>query len=240
MDGEATGAQREEWDLLQTGVPVRFDLDTPCRSFDRGGLLCGLTEAYIQVKPFGTSFHYQRRCANGHCTDNVPHAEVELRFGIPRTAPEKKAAVRDALTPSRRVALNVLIRDQSTCVYCGRRVGDLELDGTPVVVGADHIIAKPLIDAEWIRRDRELFQFAKEIQLVTACRSDNSAKQTALIDLDDARDIFIRHVLKGQTRGANLGLVSLFERLHRIVALNLRMKTQGAGTRPTTGRDEVR
>lgn len=239
MDEDAARQLREEWDILQTGVPVRFDLASPCRSFDRGGLLCGLTEAYIEVKPFGTSHHYLRRCANGHFTDHVGHAEVELHFGIPRTVPEKKAAVQDALTPSRRVALNVLIRDKSTCVYCGRSPGDLELDGTPVVVGADHIIARALIDPESIRRDRELFLFAKEIQLVTACRSDNSAKQTELMDLESARDMFIHHVLKGQTRGANLGHVSMFERLYRIVALNLRMN---AGKKPasTTEPDEDR
>lgn len=239
MDDDAAKQLREEWDVLQTGVPVRFDLVTPCRSFDRGGVLCGLTEAYIRVKPFGTSHHYERRCVNGHFTDNVGHAEVELHFRIPRTVPEKKAAVQDALTPSRRVALNVLIRDKSTCVYCGRRAGDVGLDGSPVVVTADHIIAKALIDPESIRRDRELFSFAKEIQLVTACVSDNSAKQTELMDLYSARDIFVRHVLKNQTRGANLGYVSMFERLYRIVALNLRMNG-GKKPTPTTEPNEDR
>lgn len=208
---------------FDAGVPVRFDLFVPCAAFSNG-LKCGLIEAYLQVKPYGTSFHYERRCATGHFVDNVKHVEVELHFGIRKTAGEStKAMVRDALTPPRRVAFNVTLRDNFTCVYCGQRVGDAALDGSLVVVGADHLIAKALIEVDDIRRDRELLLFARDRQLVTACRSHNSTKQSMLIDLDVARDLFVRHVLKGQSDGVNRSQVAMLERLHRIVALRLRL-----------------
>jgi hypothetical protein len=209
----------------------------PCRTF-ANGLMCGLTEAYITVRPFGTSFHYERRCANNHYTDHVNHAEVELYFGLPKTAREERGIVIDALTPSKRVAFNVTLRDRFTCVYCGCRAGEINLDGTVVVVGADHIIAKGLIDIESIRRDRDLLRFAKEVQLVTACRSHNSAKNVMFVELDVARELFIRHVLKNETRGANIGLVNMLERLHRLVGFNLRAGAKRASpvtSRPSEG-----
>ena len=221
------------------GVPVRFNLGTPCRAFGRRSAL-RMTEAYIQVKPFGTSFHYQRRCANGHCTDNVKHAEVELHFGITRiSVGAKNGRPRHSHAFSQGLVQRSRARPVYLC-YCGRRAGEIDLDGSVVVVGADHIIPKAMIDPESIRRDRELLLFAKEIQLVTACRSDNAAKQTALMDIDSAREIFVRHVLKNQTRGPNLGLVSIFERLYRIVALNLRVKAHPSNAAPTKEQGEAR
>lgn len=210
------------------GIPVRFDLIVPCNTFVYG-LMCGTTEAYLTVKPYGTSFHYERRCANGHFVDNVKHAEVELHFGIPRPANgSQRLAVQDALTPPRRVAFNTKVRDNGACVYCGRRAGEVGMDGAPVVLDADHIIAKDLIDVKDIKGDKELLYFARDRQLVTACRSDNSAKRNALIDLDFAREMFIRHVLRGKTEGTNRSEIAMFERLYRIVAHRLRLKNRAS------------
>lgn len=211
-------------DLLDRGEQVPYALDNPCHTFV-GGLLCGAIEGYIIVKPFGTSFHYERRCANNHFIDNVSHAQIELYFGIPRAA-RPAARVRDALSPSRRVAFNVTLRDRQTCVYCGRRAGDVDVDGSPISVAADHIIAKHALDADLIRGDRELLIFARDLQLVTACRSDNSTKREMLIDLDVAREIFVRHVLRNQTKGSNLGYVSMFDRLYRMAELNLKLRAK--------------
>jgi hypothetical protein len=210
-------------DALEAGQTVRFDLPSPCR-FIENGLLCGVSEAYIQVRPYGSGFHYGRRCANGHFADNVRHAEVELAFGITKNGSPSKTLVQDVLTPPKRVAFNVTLRDKFTCVYCGRRAGEEQLDGSVIVVAADHIIAKCLINPDDIRRDRELLMFARDRQLVTACQSHNSTKATLLLPHDDARELFLRHVLKGETRGSNLGLMDIFDRLYRIVELNLRMK----------------
>jgi hypothetical protein len=211
------------WDALEAGLTVRFDLPRPC-SIVENGLICGVTEAYIRVRPYGSSFHYARRCANNHFVDNVKHAVVELAFGITKTGTPNNPVAQDALTPPKRVAFNVSLRDKFRCVYCGRGAGEEQLDGSVVVITADHIIAKGLINAEDIRRDRELLMFARDLQLVTACQSHNSSKATTLLPLEDARELFIRHVLGGQTRGTNLGMVSTFDRLYRIVALNLRLE----------------
>ena len=218
-------------EYLESGAAVPFDLPTPCRALVHG-LQCGLTEGYITVKPFNSSYHYERRCNNGHFSDYVKHAEVLLHFGVPETSGEKRATVIDALTPARRVAFNVRVRDRFTCVYCGRRAGEVGLDGSAIAIDAGHIIAKALIDANAIRLDRELLQFAKDIQLVSACHSCNSAKQRELALLETARDVFVRHVLKGETRGANFGKVALLERLHRLADHNPRQASRGTSTRP--------
>jgi RNA polymerase subunit RPABC4/transcription elongation factor Spt4 len=219
---------------LDAGVPVRFDLATPCRAFERG-LRCDAFEAYIKVRPYGATFHYERRCINGHFVDNVKHSEVALHFGIPVS--QGKSAVRDALTPPPRVCFNLLVRNESTCVYCGRRAGEKTLDGIVIVVGADHIIAKHLIDPEMIRRDRELLRFARDTQLVTACQFDNSAKSSMLLEFEAAREIFIRHVLRGKADGENRTLIAMFERLHRIVSHNQNIAARAAKTSgPAAGR----
>jgi hypothetical protein len=140
MPNGASDSLDETRSALEAGVPVRFDLPSACKSFNAVGLLCGTTEAYIRVTHFGSSFHYARRCANGHFIDNVRHAEVELHFGVPKTTPEKQALVRDILAPSRRIDFNIRLRDSQRCVYCGRQAGDLDLDGRTVVVGTDHIL----------------------------------------------------------------------------------------------------
>lgn len=210
-------------DALEAGHAVRFDLAVPCREI-RNGLVCGAIEAYIRVRPYGSSFHYARRCVNGHFSGNVKHAEVELAFGITKNSVPSTKIVRDILTPQKRVAFNVTLRDKFTCVYCGRRAGEEQLDGSVITVAADHIIPKALISAEDIRRDRELLMFSRDVQLVTACQSHNSTKAMMLLPLDQAKDVFLRHVLKGDTGGANLGLSSMFERLYRIVDLNLRLR----------------
>lgn len=206
---------------FEVGTRVLFPLAEPCRQFVRG-LQCSLADGYIIIKPFNSSFHYEQHCSNDHFVRNVKRAEVELVLGIVRTSP--KTAVRDALTPSRRSDLNVLIRDGNACIYCGRRAGDVGLDGKPVVLSSDHIIPKALIDVEDINRDRELLSFARDGQLVAACGSHNSAKLNMLLSLDDARDVFIRHVLKGETRGVNVGKVSMFERLYRLADRNRRLR----------------
>lgn len=212
---------------LEAGRAVRFDLPSPCRAIELG-LLCGTAEAYISVRRYGTSFHYMRRCANGHFVDHVKHSEVELKFGITRNGANKQSQTRDALTPPKRVAFNVLVENNFTCVYCGRRAGEEDLQGNVVVVTADHIIPKALIAPEPIRLDRDLLHFARDVQLVAACQSHNSTKATMLLPLDAARDVFIRHVLKGETRGANVGLVSRFETLYRLVEHDLRLKKRSS------------
>jgi hypothetical protein len=215
---------------FELGAKVPYELLSPCPQLS-SGLRCLLTEGYIEVVPFQSSYHFKQSCNNGHFVRHVKRAEVLLYFGIPddQSGPQ---AVRDALSPSRRTDLNVIVRDKNTCVYCGRRAGEVGLDGKRVVISADHIIPKLLIDPDDIRRDRELLLFARETQLVASCQSHNSAKRACLLPLTEARDLFIRHVLRSETRGANLGAVSTFERLYRLAQRNecLQKKSRWAKT----------
>lgn len=187
-------------------------LDEPCRAFELG-LRCSEVEGYIEINPFGSSFHYKHSCSRGHYVRNVPRAEVELRLGISHTVAKKD---RHPLEPSRRTSLNVIIRDGNACVYCGRKVGDVDLAGNPVLITADHIIPKDAIDPQDIRYDRDMFSFARDIQLVAACQSHNAAKGATLIDYEAAERIFIQHVLRNNVRGKNLGAVATFKRLYRL------------------------
>ena len=195
------------------GSRVPFELDAPCSNVEHA-LLCGERAGYIEVAPYGEGFRYKQCCANGHYARHVLRTEVELRLGISAMRPFRSD--RMELEPSRRVALNVLVRDRFTCVHCARRAGELELDGAPVIVAPAHIIATHHIDAAGLRLDRELLSFARDVQLVCSCRAHSAARGSALMPLEDARNVFERHVLKGETRGANLGMTSLLDRLHRI------------------------
>jgi hypothetical protein len=222
MDGHEQFDREEIAYPFELGTKVSFGLDSPCNTFVRG-LLCNALEGYLEIKPWQSGYHFSQWCINGHYVKNVRHAEVELALGLPRTGPEK-SAVRDALSPPARIRFLVLIRDNATCVYCGQRANDLDLDGKRIAVGADHIIPRRFIDYEEIRLDRSLVVMARDLQLVTACRAHNSAKGTFLISLDQALDLFVRHVLKNETRGPNLGVVQRFETLYRLAERRVRLK----------------
>jgi 5-methylcytosine-specific restriction endonuclease McrA len=222
MDEEAALPQPGEIAYpFEVGTRVSFDLDSPCSKFVRG-LQCSQTEGYLEIRPYQSTYHLKLSCADGHYVRHVKRAEVELRLGLPLTTSDRKL-VRDVLEPDRRIGLFVLLRDNQTCVYCGRRHGTEGFDGKPVATSVDHIVPRALIIVDDIRRDKELLHFARDIQLVTACHSHNSAKMNVLLEFNIARDIFVRHVLKNETHGINLGRVSLFERLYRLAERNARL-----------------
>ena len=212
---------------FEVGATVSFDLSSPCLELIRGNLICGQIQGYIEIRPFRTSYHFKQSCSDGHYVRMVPHAEAEIKLNLPRTSSDRKA-VRDMLTPSRRTGMYVLMRDGLTCVYCGRVQGEVGFDGKPIFVDPDHIIPKSLIDLDAIRLDKDLVLFARDIQLVTACGSHNSAKQGVLLPLDVAVALFTKHVLKGDTAGAKGGLLNRFHSLYRLADRNARLRLDQA------------
>jgi len=198
---------------FEAGTRVPWGLDSPCRVADwRTSIQCGRLDGYIEVNPHASVGHVRLSCGDGHYVKFVKHDEVRLKLGLPPKA-SKKAAVRDLLDPPARVEFFVLARDRG-CVYCGVTTKDLDTDGKPIRLSIDHLIPRALIDLEDIRRDRDLLEFARDVQTITACTRHNSGKASALLRADVAEALFTRCVLENDVTGA----VSV-SRLHRFRTL---------------------
>jgi len=211
---------------FEAGTLVPFDLDSPCEKIDYWNQIpCGLTTGTIEVKPFLSTHHFTLRCTDGHYVKHVGHSEVHLRLGIPMPAPDRKAA-RGIFEPSKRVKLQVLLRDLQTCAYCARRQGDLDENGVRIDVSVDHIIPVALLDPLDFTYEKELRLFAREIQLVTACGPHNAAKNDVLMPAALSEELFVRNVLRGDTTGPNLAYFHRFRTLYRLAEKNLARRDQ--------------
>lgn len=211
---------------FEAGTRVPFDLDSPCDQYDYWNPIpCGLETGTIEVKPFKSTYHFTLRCTDGHYVKHVGRAEVELRLGLPRTMPEKRAT-RSVFDPSQRIKIHVLLRDNQTCAYCARRQGELDENGVRIDVSVDHIIPVALLDPLDFTFEKELRLFARDIQLVTACGSHNAAKNNVFLPVGLSEELFVRNVLRSDSTGTNLALLHRFRTLYRLAEKSLARRDQ--------------
>ncbi len=188
---------------------IPFPLDKACGA-SRLGVSCASLDGTVRPSPYGTDdeMRYTRECAKcGTHVDHVGAARVALTLGINRTSKPRAQTSPDVFEPSPEVAISVVLRDNRTCVYLGCEHGKSFADGTVIRCAADPIIPRLRLLDKGVETQRELFEFARNRQLVTACQKHDSGKGAVLAPYDQIERLFRDVVQRGADNRLDLYLL---------------------------------
>jgi hypothetical protein len=189
------------------GIP--FPLEGECGQ-SRLGVSCTSLDGVVRPNPYGPNdeLHYTRECARcGSHIDHVSATRVALKLGINLKSKTKAQTAAELFEPSPQVAVSVVLRDNRTCVYLGCEHGKSFADGTVIRCTADHIIPRIRLLDKGVETQRELYEFARNRQLVTACQKHNSGKGAMLAPYDQLERLFCDVVQRGADNRLDLYLL---------------------------------